>query len=126
MILIDDALRIVRLHQHVRPLPPHPDFPDRPKEEHVYEIEELWHGENNTWRASSINFSEAAFQKLVNAFEDVADTDRDKLLPLVLEGLGTDGAHHKQHFLCEVLKIIAPEAYRAQSESKNFDPGLEP
>lgn len=40
------------------------------------------------------------------------DSDKlDRISVLVSDGMGTDGAHHKQWYLSEILKIVDPEVY---------------
>ena len=37
--------------------------------------------------------------------------DKEKIIELCCDGLFTDGGHHKQWYLAEILKIVHPTAY---------------
>jgi hypothetical protein len=49
-----------------------------------------------------------------------------ELAELALEGLTTDGAHHKQWYLEKMLKLLTPNDYEKTKEEFNWDEGIPP
>jgi len=41
-----------------------------------------------------------------------------KVLELALDGVQIDGGHHKQWFLSEIIKVIAPKTYDGLEEDE--------
>lgn len=41
-----------------------------------------------------------------------ADSNLEEILELIVAGLQTDGAHHKQWYLERILEAVAPDYYR--------------
>lgn len=45
----------------------------------------------------------------------------DKMIELCLDGIMTDGAHHKQWYLCEILKLLDKQKYNQNKENFGFN-----
>ena len=45
----------------------------------------------------------------------------DKAIELCLDGINTDGGHHKQWYLCEILKLFDKQKYNQNKENFGFN-----
>lgn len=45
----------------------------------------------------------------------------DKVIELCLDGINTDGGHHKQWYLCEILKLLDKQKYNMNKENFGFN-----
>ena len=52
--------------------------------------------------------------------------NEDELLALIETGIHTDGAHHKQWCLMQILKLVNPEHYDYVRSFEVVDEGIEP
>lgn len=57
--------------------------------------------------------------------EDTIDLIRS-VTSVIIEGLTTDGGHHKQWALEQALKLLAPEEYEECKESWQWEAGIAP
>lgn len=48
------------------------------------------------------------------------------LIDTILEALTTDGAHHKQWFLEEILRTVAKEQFNDIKDKYNWEEGIAP
>lgn len=49
-----------------------------------------------------------------------------RMTSLLIEGLNTDGAHHKQYFLEEVLRVMVPDEFKDCKASWQWENGIAP
>jgi hypothetical protein len=63
-----------------------------------------------------------AISRLAEQSEEV----RKMLATFIVRGLETDGAHHKQWYLEEILKTIAPSDYGKLKEWHRWEDGVAP
>ena len=52
--------------------------------------------------------------------------NKERIIELIMDGLQTDGAHHKQWYLNEVLKILDSEIAKDVEEHWTHDGGIAP
>ena len=53
--------------------------------------------------------------------------DLDRLTKLLIEGLLTDGSHHKQHYLDKALRMLAGDEFTDKVKFRfQWDDGIEP
>lgn len=58
---------------------------------------------------------------------DFTEKDRDELIKLIISGLGTDGEHHKQWYLEEVLKKVGFPLEKIKDYGiESWEPGRAP
>ena len=65
------------------------------------------------------NFEKAL--KRVHARDQKKLDNIDKVIELCLDGIRTDGAHHKQWYLCEILKLMDKQQYNKNKDDFGFN-----
>jgi len=93
-------------------------------------IKELW-DKYSGWYCAGVNENSMdyeAFEKAIKEYEAksaVQSVVMAQLSILCKDALCTDGAHHKQWYLSQILKVIEPKTYNHLKE-KSEDLGLAP
>lgn len=52
------------------------------------------------------------------------DEQMRDITSILIEGLNTDGAHHKQHALEQALKRLVPDEFEECKSSWGWEPGI--
>ena len=52
--------------------------------------------------------------------------NKERIIELLKDGMQTDGAHHKQWYLSEALKLVDESVAKEVAEHWTADPGIAP
>lgn len=51
--------------------------------------------------------------------------DKTTLIPTLIQALNTDGSHHKQHYLEEILRLLTTEEeFQLLQQIYDWEPGI--